>query len=555
VRIPLRPRAANPRSRTQLPGRGMSFSLNWLDWCICLSVLGFSVFLGLYLAVRKKSSLDSSHFFLADRSLSWPLVGASLFATNIGAEHLVGLSGDSYRYGLAAGTVELTTCICVGFAAAFLYPFYIRNRVFTTPEFLETRYHPAARVFFSGLMLVISITTKMAFHLYAGALVLRGLVGWDVMSVVWIMGAVASCVTIIGGFTAIAYTDSIQTGIIILGCGLMVLSGLHRVGGWQALVSRVPQAVHIAKPYDDPNYPFLGVIVSALYGGVFYWGVDQVNVQRVLGARNIDQARWGGMFTIVLKFLPVFIFALPGVIALALYPDRESKTTFVTLLNELLPSGVRGLVLAALLASLISSTLSVMNSVSTLAVRDFVLHFRPATSERAQVLMGRLVIVISTLLGIAAAYAVYKTPDGLYKYLQTISIYLTMPVAPAIIFGILSRRVTAKGALASVIVGCGLTAIFVTDQLIGVVQGQRLFPWLHTKLTLNYTYRGLWGTLIEVLTLFVVSSFTTKTAATKLDELNISARREREPLRGFADWRVQLALLSVVTTLIYRLIW
>jgi Sodium:solute symporter family len=159
------------------------------------------------------------------------------------------------------------------------------------------------------------------------------------------------------------------------------------------------------------------------------------------------------MFTIMLKFLPVFIFALPGVIALALFPGRESKTTFVTLLNELLPTGFRGLVLAALLASLISSTLSVMNSVSTLAVRDFILHFRPATSERTQVLLGRLVIVISTLLGIMAAYAVYKTPDGLYKYLQTISIYLIMPVAPAIIFGILSKCVTAVGALASVCSG------------------------------------------------------------------------------------------------------
>src|SRR5215472_7122230 len=204
----------------------MGFSLGTLDWWICLSVLAFSILLCLFLSLRKKASVDSSHFFLADRRLTWPLVGASLFATNIGAEHLVGLSGDAYRYGLSAGAVELTTCITVGFAAAFLYPFYIRNRVFTTPEFLETRFHPMARVLFSGLMLVISITTKMAFHLYAGALVLRSLVGWQVMTVVWVMGAIAACVTIVGGFTAIAYTDSFQTGIIIFGCSLMTLVGL-----------------------------------------------------------------------------------------------------------------------------------------------------------------------------------------------------------------------------------------------------------------------------------------------------------------------------------------
>ncbi|HUK48343.1 MAG TPA: sodium/solute symporter [Terriglobales bacterium] len=533
----------------------MSFALNWIDWCVCLLVLGASVSTGLYLAIRKRASVDSAHFFLADRSLSWPLVGASLFATNIGAEHLVGLSGDSYRYGLAAGTVELTTCITVGFAAAFLYPFYIRNRVFTTPEFLETRYHPAARALFSGLMLLISITTKMAFHLYAGALVLRSLVGWDVMTVVWIMGAVAACVTIIGGFTAIAYTDSFQTGIIIFGCSLMAIIGLHKVGGWHDLVARVPQAMHIAKPYDDPNYPFLGVILSAFYSGTFYWGVDQVNVQRVLGARDIDQARWGGMFTTALKLFPVFIFALPGVIALALFPGRESKTTFVTLLNELLPTGIRGMVLAALLASLISSTLSVMNSVSTLAVRDFILHFRPRTSERAQVLLGRVVIVIATLLGVMAAYAVYKTPDGLYKYLQTISIYLTMPVAPAIIFGILSKRVTAKGALASVIVGCVLAALFVIDQLMGRTHGTQLFPWLHTKLTLNYTYRGLWGTIITVIVLFAVSSFTKKTDAAKLEKLTVTWRGVRERFRGICDWRLQLAVLSAITVLLYWFVW
>jgi len=533
----------------------MAFSLGVIDWCICLIVLSFSILLGLYLAVRKKASVDSSHFFLADRRLSWPLVGASLFATNIGAEHLVGLSGDSYRYGLSAGTVELTTCITVGFAAAFLYPFYMRNRVFTTPEFLEKRYHPAARALFSGLMLLISITTKMAFHLYAGALVLRGITGWNVMTVVWIMGAVAACITIIGGFTAIAYTDSIQTGIIVLGCSLMALIGLHHVGGWHNLVARVPQAMHIAKPYDDPNYPFWGVILSAFYGGIFYWGVDQVNVQRVLGARDVDQARWGGMFTTLLKLFPVFIFALPGVIALALYPGRESKTTFVTLLNELLPTGIRGLVLAALLASLIGSTLSVMNSVSTLTVRDFILHFRPRTSERAQVFLGRIVILIATLCGIMAAYAIYKTPDGLYKYLQTISIYLIMPVAPAIVFGVLSKRVTVMGALASVVVGIGLASLFVTDQLIGPAHGAQLFPWLHTKLTLNYSYRGLWGSIAGVAVMFIVSSFTKKTDPAALEKLTVSWKMEKESFRGIFDWRLQLAVLSAVTALIYWLLW
>src|SRR4029077_5537711 len=175
---------------------------------------------------------------------------------------------------------------------------------------------------------------------------------------------------------------------------------LDKAGGWAGLMQKVPEAIHIARPASDPNYPFWGIVAGAFYGGTFYWGMDQVNVQRVLGARDVRQARWGAMFTVLLKLSPVFIFALPGVIALALCPGRESKTTFITLLNELLPTGIRGLVLAALLASLIGSTLSVMNSVSTLTVRDFILHFRPQTSERAQVLLGRVVILVATLFGI-----------------------------------------------------------------------------------------------------------------------------------------------------------
>ncbi len=319
----------------------MSLSLTPLDWIICLLVVGASVLLGLYLALRARATDNSANFFLAGRRLTWPIVGASLFATNIGAEHLVGLSGDAYRYGLCAGTVELTTCICLGFACAVLFPYYLKNKVFTIPEFLEMRYNRMARVFFSALMLVICIMTKMAFHLYAGGLVLNGLLGWNVMSVVALAGLVVAIVTMIGGFTAVAYTDSLQSAIMIGGCGLMLWIGLSRVGGWQALLQAAPAAMSIAKPYDDPNYPFWGVILGAIYGGTFYWGMDQVNVQRVLGARDLQQARWGSMFAVLLKLSPVFIFALPGVIAHVLFPGREAKTTFVTLLNELLPRPAR----------------------------------------------------------------------------------------------------------------------------------------------------------------------------------------------------------------------
>ncbi len=536
----------------------MDLSLTPLDWIVGCIALGGSLALGLLISYRIDAGANSSNFFLAGRSLTWPIVGASFFATNIGAEHLVGLSGDAYRYGLSAGTVELTTAMCLGFAAAFLFPYYVKNQIYTIPEFLELRYNTFARKIFSGLMLVICIMTKMAFTLFAGALVLNSLLGWDIMAVVFAMGILAALITIIGGFAAVAFTDTIQAVIMIAGCLIMLFTGLYKVGGWEALVERVPEAMHIARPYDDPHYPFWGVIAGGIYGGTFYWGIDQVNVQRVLGAPNLKQARWGAMFAILLKLTPVFIFALPGVIGFALYPGlsgEESKSTFVLLLNKLLPTGVRGLVLAALLAALISSLDSVMNSVSTLVVRDFVLRYRPTTGEKTQVWIGRIAILVATLLGVGAAILVWKTPGGLYKYLQTISIYLVLPVTPAIVFGIMSKRVTIHGAAASVLTGVFIASIYVTDQLMGPETGTRFFPFLHHTLTQNYTYRGLWGTLIITGVLFGVSLCTKRRPPEELAKTTIDWNKKTEPFQGLSDWRLHLAVLLLLTVAFYWWLW
>jgi SSS family solute:Na+ symporter len=323
--------------------------------------------------------------------------------------------------------------------------------------------------------------------------------------------------------------------------------------------------LHLHKPYDDAIYPFWGLVLGAIYGGTFYWGVDQVNVQRMLGAKNLDHARWGAMFAILLKLTPAFIFALPGVIALALYPGRDYRTIFVTVLSDLLPTGVRGYVWSALVGTIIAALIAVMNSVATMAVRDFFLHFRPKTSERRQVYLGRFAMLICAALGVVAAYAVYKQPEGIYKYLQTISIYLTFPIAPAIIFGILSKRATFAGAAASVIVGLGLTTLFVVDALTTpahaelcspwLYDGVHLFPWLHHPLTFNYTYRGAWGTLTVIAVLFLVSAFTKKTDADKLAQTTVDWHRRPEPFRGLADWRLQVVLLLAATAAIEWWFW
>jgi len=536
----------------------MRVFLTSVDWLVAIITLTGSLGAGLYIAHLAKAGKTSANFFLGGRKITWPIVGASLFATNIGAEHLVGLSGDAYRYGLSAGAVELTTAITLGFGCAVLFPYYIKNQIFTIPEFLEMRYNRNARLFFSALMLVISIMTKMAFTLYAGALVLNSILGFDVMTTVILIGIVTSLFTIIGGFTAVAYTDTIQAVLMIAGCSLMFLIGINEVGGWDALLKKVPEAMHVAKPYDDPVYPFWGILATAFYAGIFYWGIDQVNVQRVLAAPNINQARWGAMFATLLKLFPIFIFAMPGVIALALYPgldESSSKQTFVILLNNLLPSGIRGLVLASLLAALISSLIAVLNSVSTMTVRDFIVEFRPGTSERSQVFLGRLVILAATLLGISATYLIYSSSEGLYKYLQTITAYLVFPVIPAIIFGIISKRITLKAAYYSIVAGILLATLFVTDQLIGIEKGKQWFPYLHFDLTYNFGYRGLWGTLLIMIVLFSVSAFTPKTEPAKLEKTTINWSKKFDPLKGIKDWRIQWIVLAVVTVLIYAWLW
>ncbi len=533
----------------------MNLSLTALDWVVLTIVMGGSLSFGLFMSYRKKAGQNSANFFLGGRSIKWPVIGASIFATNIGAEHLVGLSGDSYRYGLSAGSVELTTAITLGFACAILFPYYMKNKIYTIPEFLELRYNRRARTLFSGLMLIISVMTKLAFTLFAGALVMNSILGWNVMTTVFYIGMAVAVFTMIGGFTAVAYTDAIQVIIMLGGSAVMLFIGLDKVGGWSGLMAKVPDMMTISKPYDDPFYPFWGILATAFYAGIFYWGIDQVNVQRALAAPDLKNARWGAMFATLLKLLPLFIFALPGVIAFALYPGElqgeETKQTFVLLLNKLLPTGFRGLLLASLMAALVTSLIAVLNSVSTLVVRDFIVEFKPDVSEKKQVKLGRYIILIVTFLGIGAAYLVYKNEEGLYKYLQTITAYLVIPVFPAIFFGIVSKKVTLKGAAVSVLVGIVLATIFVIDQLLGPNAGKDLFPFLHHKLTLNFGFRGLWAEMLITAVLFAVSAFTEKTAPERLAKTTINYSHKITPFEGITDWRLHLGALSLITLFLY----
>ncbi|MBN1491557.1 MAG: sodium/solute symporter, partial [Phycisphaerae bacterium] len=355
--------------------------MEFLDWV----TIGLYFFLVLVVAwwVIRQRQVSSADYFLAGRNLGWFVIGASIFASNIGSEHLVGLAGTGAKDGVAMAHYELHAW-CLLVLGWVLVPFYARSLVFTMPEFLERRYTPAARWFLSLVSLVSYVFTKVAVALFAAGIVFETLFPEELIAGVsnfW-LGAVGVVVvtglyTAFGGLRAVVYTDVMQTGVLILGSVLVTVIGLHKLGGWGELRSICGEEMfNLWKPMDDPKFPWLGILFGAPIVGLWYWCTDQYIVQRTLAATNQTQARRGTIFAAYLKLLPLFIFIVPGMIAFALATsgklsptilmESKSNQAFPLLVRELLPVGVRGLVVGGLLAALMSSLSSVFNSCSTL---------------------------------------------------------------------------------------------------------------------------------------------------------------------------------------------
>jgi solute:Na+ symporter, SSS family len=459
--------------------------LGVLDWAIIAAYFIGTVWLGLRFARKWKGSED---FFLAGRDLGWPLIGLSLFATNISAEHFVGLAAGGHREGLVQGGYEWIASYCLLMLAGVFAPQYLKHRVFTIPEFFERRYGVEVRVMLTFYFLAMIVLTKTSVALFSGSRVLADLTGWDFHALLWGIGIITAIYTMAGGLAAVVYTDALQAIILIAGSVLLTALALARVDGWPGLVNRL-QAMDrmdllsmVRGPRSD--LPFSGFLLgNFLIGGMFYWCMDQVNVQRVLGARNVREARLGAVFAGFLKVIPVFILVLPGVIAAALQLDVQGdhNRTYGVLVQTLLPIGLRGIVLAALLAALMSSISSMFNSASTLVARDLVVRFWPGATSRAQILIGQVALLLVMVGGIFTAPLIEKS-EHIWTYLQEVSAYLSVPFAVAGLCGVFSRRVNRAGAVAGVAVG--------------IAAGVLLFADSHTT-----------GGLIEVLRTPVMSSF------------------------------------------------
>src|SRR5437763_1087353 len=414
----------------------------------------FLVLLGIgYWAARREKNV-SADYFLASRDVGWFAVGASLFASNIGSEHLVGLAGTGAAGGLAVGHFEWLACLILLLLGWLFTPFYLRSGVYTMPEFLERRFNPAARTYFTWVSVIGYVLTKISVTLYAGGVVIRAVTGWDFYTAAIVLIVVTGLYTIFGGLRAVVYTEVLQAIVLILGSVTLMAIGLSRVGGFSGLEAKVPAGFFsMWKPSNHPDFPWTGIVFGAPILGIWYWCTDQHIVQRVLAAKGISQARTGTIFAGYLKILPVFIFVLPGVIAAALFSDIQGDSAYPSLVTRLLPSGIKGLVLAGMLAALMSSLASAFNACSTLLTWDVYKKMRPLSSEQQLVKVGRISAGLMVVLGLAwIPFMKYISSQGCI-YLQSVQSYIAPPIAACFLLGIFFKRLNGKGAMASLITG------------------------------------------------------------------------------------------------------
>ncbi|MFW5861109.1 MAG: sodium:solute symporter [Spirochaetota bacterium] len=434
--------------------------LSFPDWTV-IGIYFFAVFaVALWMTRAETGTRDTSAgYFLAGRNTGWFVIGASLFASNIGSEHLVGLAGTGADSGVAVAQFEILASLILLLLGWVFVPFYIKSGVYTMPEFLERRYSKAARWYLAVISIIGYVLTKISVTIAAGGIVFEALMGINFWTGALIVVIATGIYTVIGGLRAVLYTDMIQMFVLVGGSVAVTVIGLVHLGGWQQMEQIAGSSfMTLWKPATDPDFPWTGIIFGAPILGVWYWCTDQFIVQRVLSANNISTAKRGTIFGGFLKILPLFIFVIPGVIAYGLsqqgvismdHPDQALPT----LIGQLLPVGVRGLVVAGLLAALMSSLSSVFNSCSTLVTWDIFRELRPESSERTLVLVGQLTTVVLVGLGLAWIPLMELISGQLYKYLQSVQAYIAPPIAAVFLIGVAWKRVNAKGAIVSLIAG------------------------------------------------------------------------------------------------------
>src|SRR6058998_2303444 len=511
-------------------------SLAPIDIAIILAYFVLVFAIGFYFSLKERTSAD---YFLAGRTVGWFAIGASLFVSNISTEHFIGLSGTGASSGLAVGHFEWLACLILLILGWVFVPFYLRSNVFTMPEFLERRFNRQCAVYLAGISIIAYIFTKISVQLYAASVVLERVAGWSLWKTAVVLVIATGIYTVAGGLAAVIYTDTVQTLILITGAVALTIIGLGRVGGLEHLRTMVPpDYFHMMKPASDSNFPWTGIFFGAPILGIWYWCTDQVIVQRVLSAKDEGHAKAGTIFAGFLKILPVFVLVLPGLIAVALYPQlfhyvggkvTNGDIAYPTLIVNLLPAGLVGLMIAALLAALMGAMSSVFNSASTMVTLDFYKKLKPDATERQLVFFGRLATGAMVVLGIMWVPFISKLSSQLYIYLQSVQGYISPPIAACFILGILWPRLNAQGAITSLLTGFVLGAVRFIFELMDRAAGGHAFDngFLRGLVGMNFLHYAILMFVICCAVLVGVSLMTPAPERRKLAGLTFATVDEK----------------------------
>lgn len=539
--------------------------LSTLDWLVLAGF--FVLLLGVVGMSMRQKEEDTADYFLAGRNASWLVIGASIFASNIGSEHLVGLSGSGAQSGMALAHWELQSWIIL-LLGWFFVPFYWSSKVYTMPEFLERRYNSKSRTFLSVISLVSYVLTKVAVTVYAGGIAFKTILGIDSIwgiDFFWISALglviITGIYTVLGGMKAIMWTSVLQTPVLIIGSVVILVVGLDQVGGWSE-VERINEAnLHLIRSASDAEFPWPGIIFGSFIIGFWYWCTDQYIVQRVLSAKGIKEARRGTMFAGYLKLLPVFIFLFPGMIAVALKTKGiisydSADQAFPTLVAQLLPSGVKGIVIGGLVAALMSSLASLFNSSATLFTIDFYKKFKPESSEKHLLKVGRIATVVIVILGILWIPVMSLIADVLYEYLQSVQSLIAPGIAAVFLLGLVSRRITPAAGYIGLVSGFVLGMIrLVLLPFKDSIEGTSL-AWI---IEMNWLYYCILLFVIVTVIMIVVSMFTERASEEKLKGLTFRTLGKgtmREVIDGLDKWDyIHTVGILGITAFIYIRFW
>ncbi len=556
-----------------------------LDWIVI--ALFFVALILIIVWVSRQKQNTASDYFLGGKDATWIAIGASIFASNIGSEHLIGLAGAGASSGMAMAHWEIQGWMILLLGWVFV-PFYTRSMVYTMPEFLERRYNGASRTILSLISLISYVLTKVAVTVYAGGLVFQQVFGIDTLwgiDFFWIaaIGLVllTAVYTIVGGMKSVLYTSVLQTPILLLGSLIILVLGLRALGGWDEMM-RVCSIVEVNEYGDtmtnlirdnrDSNYPWLGALIGSSVIGFWYWCTDQFIVQRVLSGKNEKESRRGTIFGAYLKLLPVFLFLIPGMIAYALSHEgivvngqtfvlSTPDAAFPTLVAKLLPAGVKGLIVCGILAALMSSLASLFNSSSALFTIDFYQRFHPDTDPKKLVRIGQAATVVIVVLGIIWIPVMRSMGDVLYNYLQEVQSVLAPGIAAAFLMGIVWKRASAQGGMWGLIAGLAIGITRLSAKIwydFNPVEGDH--NWFQYMFyDCNWLFFCGWMLLFCLAVVFVVSLLTKAPDPAKIQGLVFGTSTPEQRLATYNSWNrwdvINSVIILAITVAFYIYFW